>query len=155
MLVIHYDSRVDRAIAQVINPPPRSITWLVTVVYQAGSFGVVIFLVVLALVARRWAIARDIALSVAGTAAVSGILFAVLGSHGGRPGGIVIDGYYLTFPVLQIALFMAVTTAALPYLARAFSASSRSSSRWSPWPQRWEVTGCRSTWWAAWPSAGA
>ena len=30
----------------------------------------------------------------------------------------MIDGYYLTFPVLQIALFMAVATAALPYLAR-------------------------------------
>ncbi len=40
LLVIHYDSRVDRAIAQVINPPPRSITWLVTVVYQVGSYGV-------------------------------------------------------------------------------------------------------------------
>ena len=31
----------------------------------------------------------------------------------------MIDGYYLRFPVLQIALFMAVATAALPYLARA------------------------------------
>ena len=30
----------------------------------------------------------------------------------------MIDGYYLSFPVLQIALFMAVATAALPYLAR-------------------------------------
>jgi glycosyltransferase 2 family protein len=118
VLVIHYDSRVDRAIAQVINPPPRSITWLVTVVYEAGSYGVAIALILLALVARRWVIARDIALSVAGAAAVSGILVVILGSHGGRPGGIVIDGYYLTFPVLQIALFMAVASAALPYLAR-------------------------------------
>jgi hypothetical protein len=30
----------------------------------------------------------------------------------------VIDGYYMSFPVLQIALFMAVATAGLPYLAR-------------------------------------
>ena len=30
----------------------------------------------------------------------------------------MIDGYNLSFPVLQIALFMAVATAALPYLAR-------------------------------------
>ena len=57
--------------------------------------------------------------SAVGTAAVSGILVLVLGSRGGRPGGIVIHGYDLTFPVLQIALFMAVATAALPYLARA------------------------------------
>ena len=118
VLVIHYDSRIDRAVAQVLNPPPRSITWLVTVVYQAGSYGVAIVLVLLALVARRWVIARDIALSVAGAAVVSGILVLVLGSQGGRPSGVVIHGYYLTFPVLQIALFMAVATAALPYLAR-------------------------------------
>ncbi len=118
LLVIRYDSRIDRAITQVIHPPPRSITWLVTVVYQAGSFGVVVVLAGLALLARRWEIARDIGLSAAGTAAVCGILIALLGSRGGRPGGIVIDGYYTSFPVLRIALFMAVATAGLPYLAR-------------------------------------
>jgi uncharacterized membrane protein YbhN (UPF0104 family) len=118
LLVIHYNSRVDRAIAEVIHPPPRSITWLVTVVYDLGSFGVTIALLALALTARRWVVARDIALSAAGTAAVSGILIVFLGSHGGRPSGIVIDGYVLRFPVLQIALFMAVATAALPYLSR-------------------------------------
>ena len=118
LLVIHFDSRIDRAIAQVIYPPPRTITWLVTVVYQAGSVGVAVALVLLAVLARRWKIARDIGLSAAGTAAACGILTVLLGSHGGRPNGIVIHGYYLTFPVLQIALFMAVATAALPYLAR-------------------------------------
>ena len=45
LLVIRYDSRIDRAITQVIHPPPWSITWLVTVVYQAGSFGVAVVLV--------------------------------------------------------------------------------------------------------------
>jgi len=118
LLVIRYDSRIDRAITQVIHPPPWSITWLVTVVYEAGSIGVAVVLVGLALLARRWEVARDIGLSAAGTAAVCGILIALLGSRGGRPGGIVIHGYYMSFPVLQIALFMAVATAGLPYLAR-------------------------------------
>ena len=118
LLIIRYDSRIDRAITQVIHPPPWSITWLVTVVYQAGSFGVVIVLVALALIARRWEIARDIGLSAAGTAAACAILIALLGSRGGRPAGIVIDHYYMTFPVVQIAVFAAVATAALPYLAR-------------------------------------
>src|SRR5512146_3516327 len=77
LLVIRYDSRVDRAITQVIHPPPRSITWLVTVVYQAGSFGIAIALVLLALVACRWEIARDIGLSAAGTAVACGILVVV------------------------------------------------------------------------------
>src|SRR2546430_12742113 len=116
LLVIRYDSRIDRAITQVIHPPPWSITWLVTVVYQAGSIGVAVVLVGLALLARRWEIARDIGLSAAGTAAVCGILIAVLGGRGGRPGGIVIDGYYMSFPVLQIALFMAVAPAGAPEL---------------------------------------
>src|SRR5689334_6240093 len=118
LLVIRYDSRIDRAIAQVIHPPPWSITWLVTVVYQVGSLGVVVVLTGLALLARRWEIARDIALSAAGTAAVWGILIAVLGSRGGRPGGIVIGDYQMAFPVVQVALFAAVATAGLPYLAR-------------------------------------
>jgi uncharacterized membrane protein YbhN (UPF0104 family) len=118
LLVIRYDSRIDRAITQVIHPPPWSITWLVTVVYQAGSFGVVAVLVALALIARRWEVARDIGLSAAGTAAACGILIVVLGSRGGRPAGIVIDDFYMVFPVIQIAVFMAVATASLPYLAR-------------------------------------
>ena len=118
LLVIRYDSRIDRAIAQVIHPPPWSITWLVTVVYQAGSIGIAVVLVGLALLARRWEVARDIGLSAAGTAAVCGILIVLLGSRGGRPAGIVINGYEMSFPVLQIALFMAVATAGLPYLAR-------------------------------------
>jgi glycosyltransferase 2 family protein len=118
LLIIHYDSRIDRAIIAVIHPPPWSITWLVTVVYQAGSFGVVIALVALALLARRWEIARDIGLSAAGAAAISGLLVLWLGSRGGRPAGVVVGGYPLSFPVLRIALFGAVATAALPYLAR-------------------------------------
>ena len=118
LLVIRYNSRIDRAITQVVHPPPWSITWLVTVVYDVGWLGVTIVLVALALIPRRWDIARDIALSAAGAAAVSGILIALLGSRGGRPGGVVIGNYDLSFPVLRIALFMAVATAALPYLAR-------------------------------------
>src|SRR5882757_5136148 len=100
LLVIRYDSRIDRAIIQVIHPPPWSITWLVTVVYEAGSFGVIGVLVALALIARRWVVARDIALSAAGAAAVSGILVVLLGGRGGRPSGVVIGGYDLSFPVL-------------------------------------------------------
>jgi uncharacterized membrane protein YbhN (UPF0104 family) len=118
LLIIRYNSRIDRAITQVIHPPPWSITWLVTVVYEVGSLGVLSALAALALVARRWVVARDIALSAGGAAAVSGIVIALLGGHGGRPGGVVFGGFDLSFPVLQIALFMAVATVTLPYLAR-------------------------------------
>ena len=82
LLVIRFDSRVDRAITQVIHPPPWSIDWLVTVVYQGGSFGVVLVLVTLAVVARRWEIARDIAVSAAGAAAAGGILILCIATPG-------------------------------------------------------------------------
>jgi len=116
--IIRYNSRIDRAIAAVLNPPPRSITWLVTVVYQAGSFGVVALVLLAALAARRWVILRDIAVSAAVTAAACGVLIWLIGDRGGRPPGIVIQGFYVSFPIFQIALFVAVATAALPYLAR-------------------------------------
>ncbi len=118
LLIIRYNSRIDRAIVQVIHPPPWSITWLVTVVYDLGAYGVAAAALLVALVARRWVMARDIALSAAAAAALSGILVLLLGRDGGRPSGVVIGGYHLSFPVLQIALFLAVSTAALPYLAR-------------------------------------
>ena len=122
LLIIRYDSRVDRAIVQVIYPAPWSIRWLITVVYEkAGSLGVISALAIIALIARRWAAARDIPLSAAVAAAASGILVASLGARGGRPAGVEIGGYLLSFPVLRIALFVAVATAALPYLARACS----------------------------------
>jgi uncharacterized membrane protein YbhN (UPF0104 family) len=74
--------------------------------------------VALAVLARRWEMARDIVLSAAIAAAVTGVLVLLTGSRGGRPGGVVIAGYDLTFPNIRTALFMAVAVAALPYLAR-------------------------------------
>ena len=118
VLIIRYNSLIDRAIVAVIHPPPRSITWLVTVVFQAGSVGVVVVVAALALLARRWAMARDILLSAAIAAVLTGILVLLIGSNGGRPAGVVINGYYLTFPVIRIALLAAIAVAALPYLAR-------------------------------------
>jgi uncharacterized membrane protein YbhN (UPF0104 family) len=119
LLTISYGYRVDRTITRVVNPPPISTSWLVTGVYDVGAFGVAAILVALALLARRWGLARDIGLSVAGAAALTGLLVLLLGGDGGRGTGTLIDGYSVTFPVLQIAAFTAIATAALPYLARA------------------------------------
>ena len=54
-----------------------SIDWLVTTVYDVGAFGVAAVLVVLALVARRWEVARDLGVSVLATGAVTGLLILV------------------------------------------------------------------------------
>jgi glycosyltransferase 2 family protein len=118
VLAIRNGSHVDRTIVHVLYPVPHSLSWLVTFVYNAGSFGVTALLVVAALLARRWVIARDLGLSAIGTVAASGLLIVALGSDGGRRHGITIEGVDLHFPVIQIAVFMAVATAVLPYLAR-------------------------------------
>src|SRR5664280_516128 len=118
VLAVGYSSHFDRVIAQTVHPPPHSISWLITFIYDAGSFGITALLIVLALLARRWAVARDIGLSAAGAAALSGLLIVALGSDGGRSLGTPINGFDLHFPVVQIAVFMSVVTAALPYLAR-------------------------------------
>ena len=155
VLIIRYDSRIDRAITQVIHPPPRSITWLVTVVYDVGAFGVTIVLVGLALVARRWVIARDIALSAAVTAAVSGILILLLGSSGGQaqrnrdprllgefpgPADRPLHGGHHGRAALP-GPRSAAPHRAVRRLGRAGLGGRR-------------AMGCRSTSWAAWPSAG-
>ena len=118
IVAIRNGSHVDRTIVDVLYPVPHSLSWLVTFVYNAGSFGVTALLVVAALLAQRWVIARDLAFSAIGTVAASGLLILTLGSDGGRRHGIYIEGVYLHFPVIQIAVFMAVATAVLPYLAR-------------------------------------
>ena len=46
LLIIRYGYRVDSVITRVVNPPPASISWLVTLVYDAGAFGVTAVLVV-------------------------------------------------------------------------------------------------------------
>ncbi len=118
VLAIGYSSHFDRVVGGVLYPPPRSISWLVTVVYDVGAFGITGVLILVALVARRWVIARDIGVAAVGAAVISLVLSAVLGANGGRPAGTVVDGISLRFPVVQVALFMAVAAAALPYLAR-------------------------------------
>ena len=70
LLIIRYNSRIDRAVTQVIHPPPRSITWLVTVTEELGSLGLAAALAAAALLARRWVAARDLALSAAVTTAM-------------------------------------------------------------------------------------
>src|SRR5260370_37864384 len=60
LLGIRYDSRIDRAIIQVIHPPPSSLTWLVTVVYEAGSLAGLRVRVAPCLRARRWVGSRGV-----------------------------------------------------------------------------------------------
>lgn len=118
LLIMHYGYRVDRTLTRVFHPPPGSISWLVTAVYQGFVLAMPVLLFLVMLVARRTAAVRDLLASVGCLLLASGLLVLFLGQTGGRGSAPVIAGYVLDFPVLAVGLMVAVVTALLPFLAR-------------------------------------
>lgn len=118
VLAIGYSSHFDRVVGEALYPSPHSVSWLVTIVYDVGTFGAAGVLIALALMTRRWEATRDTALAAVAAVVISLVLIIILGANGGRPAGSFVNGFYLRFPVIQLAIFMAVVTTALPYLAR-------------------------------------
>jgi uncharacterized membrane protein YbhN (UPF0104 family) len=118
VFAVQSNSRPEQVVAGVLSPPPEGVRWLVDVFWIGGSFGTVAVLLLLAAVRRRWDVLRDLAVAAGGALTVSGILVLVLGTAGGRPRTVGFDGYSLSFPVLHVAVAVAVATVGLPYLAR-------------------------------------
>jgi glycosyltransferase 2 family protein len=118
VLVLRSNSHPEDVITHVLSPPPFGVRWLVTLFWIGGSFGTIAFLVLMAALAERWEVVRDLAAAAAGTLIVSGLLVLALGASGGRPHSVEFDGYTLSFPVLHVALALSVATAGLPYLSR-------------------------------------
>ena len=116
--VLRSNSHPEDVLTHVLSPPPQGVKWLVDVFWIGGSFGTIALLALVAALARRWDVMRDLVVTAAGTAAVSGLLILVLGASGGRPPSIQFDGYVLSFPVLHVALAIAILSAGLPYLSR-------------------------------------
>jgi len=94
---------------------------LVEVFWIGGSFGTVAVLLLLAAARRHWDVLRDLAIAAADALVVSGILVLLLGAAGGRPQTVSFDGYRLSFPVLHVAVAVAVATAGCPTLPGASS----------------------------------
>src|SRR5262245_56552439 len=118
VLIVQSNLRPEVVVAGVLSPPPNGVRWLVDVFWIGGSFGTVAALLLLAALRRRWDVLRDLAIAAAGALVVSGILVLFLGAAGGRPDTVHFAGYSLSFPVLHIAVAVAVATVGLPYLAR-------------------------------------
>jgi len=108
----------ERAVVRALTPPPDGVRWLVTSVWWIGSFGLIVTVVVLALVAKRRSVVRDCLLSGVGAWLVCVVLGQVLGTSGGRPPQGIPAGFDATFPVARVAATVAVASAALPYLSR-------------------------------------
>ncbi len=118
VLVVRANAHAEQVVEKVLSPPPQGIKWLVDVFWIGGSFGTVAILLLLALVSRRWSILRDLAVAAVGTLAVTGVLILLVGSSAGRPDVQSLAGYSLSFPVLNVAVAVAVAITCLPYLAR-------------------------------------
>ncbi len=108
----------EKALINIVAPPPDGIRWLVTSVAWVGSVGLVVVVVVLALVSRRIEVIRDTVLAGAVAWLVCTGLGLLLGSDGGRPPGSAPHGFDLAFPVARVAAAVAVAIAAMPYLSR-------------------------------------
>ena len=118
VLVLRSNSHPEDVVTHALSPPPYGVRWLVDIFWIGGSFGTIALLLLLAALAKRWIVLRDLAVAAIGTLVVSGILVVALGASGGRPHSIEFAGYTLSFPVLHVATALAVGTAALPYLSR-------------------------------------
>ena len=118
VVIVRANLHPELTVERVLSPPPEGVRWLVDLFWIFGSFGAIVIVLLLAVVVRDWVALRDMAASAGATLVVSGLLVAVLGSAAGRPHSAGLHGYSTTFPVLHVALAVAVATAALPYLAR-------------------------------------
>jgi glycosyltransferase 2 family protein len=122
--IVRANLHPEVTVQRVLGSPPDGVRWLVDVSWIFGSWGTVAIILGLAVAAtcwhgaRGWQGVRDVAASAALTLIVSGVLVLILGSAAGRPDVVSLHGYSRSFPVLHIAVAVAVATAALPYLAR-------------------------------------
>ena len=108
----------ERALIQVLTPPPDGVRWLVTSIWWIGSFGLIVAVAVLALVSHRWSVIRDCFISGAGAWVLCVLLGVVFGPDGGRSAAGAPHGFALGFPVARVAATVAVASAALPFLSR-------------------------------------
>src|SRR5215472_265018 len=117
--VMRANSDAEIAIVHALNPPPAAISWLVTALFWLGSVGVVAGLTALALLVPRLAAVRQIAVAGLATWAVCALLGAALGPAAGRPDTAALAGVDTGYPVVELAVAIAVAATALPYLRRA------------------------------------
>ena len=116
--LIRANTSLEIQLTKLLTPPPTGIRWLVSTLWQLGSFGVIAALALLGLVVPRLAAVRQMAIAGLATLGVCLLLSAVLGPAGGRPPVPQLPGVVTAFPVTQLAVAMAVALTGLPFLSR-------------------------------------
>src|SRR5580692_2782399 len=116
--VMRANSAAELRIIRALNPPPAAVSWLVTSVFWLGSAGVVVLLVIAGLLVPRLTAVRWMAVAGLLTWGVCALLGVLLGPAAGRPLIGELSGLHARNPVTQLAVTVAVTATALPYLSR-------------------------------------
>jgi uncharacterized protein (TIRG00374 family) len=116
--LIRANTSLEIQLTKLLTPPPTGIRWLVSTLWQLGSFGVIAAIALLGLVVPRLAAVRQMAIAGLATLGVCLLLSAVLGPTGGRPPVPQLPGVVTAFPVTQLAVAMAVALTGLPFLSR-------------------------------------
>ena len=62
-LATRVNSSSEHTIASVLSSAPNGIRWLVTTIWWVGSVGLIVVVGVLALLAKRWSVIRDVGLA--------------------------------------------------------------------------------------------
>jgi glycosyltransferase 2 family protein len=112
------NTTVEVQLTKLLTPPPAGVKWLVTAVWQLGSIGVIVALVLGGLLVPRLAAVRQLAAAGMTALVVCLALEALLGAAGGRPPNPQLAGIDPRFPVTQLAVAVAIALAGLPYLSR-------------------------------------
>jgi hypothetical protein len=116
--LIRANTSLEIQLTKLLTPPPTGIRWVVSTLWQLGSFGVIAALALLGLMVPRLAAVRQMAIAGLATLGVCLLLSAVLGPAGGRPPVPQLPGVVTAFPVTQLAVAMAVALTGLPFLSR-------------------------------------
>ena len=123
LVIVRANSHAEHAVFSVLTSPPDGVRWLVTAVWWIGSVGVVLALVAVTLLSRRWSAVRDVLVSGSGAWLIGLGISALVGVNGDRPPDSAFHGVTLAFPIARVAATVAVAAAALPYLSRWFQRS--------------------------------
>jgi len=115
-----HDARVQQWLVHVTVPPPRGLTWLLTLLALGGTFGVTVLLLVTSVISRR----RDVLIDVLGAGALSVLGVLAFRWSFGVTAGVDLSSTYpgvdTGIPVPSLTAAVAMALAARPYLARPF-----------------------------------
>jgi len=120
LFAYRHDAKAQNWLVHLTVPPPRGVTWLLTILAVAGTFGVTGLLIATSLFSRR----RDVLIDVIGAGAIALVGISVFRWLFGVTAGVDLSSSYpgvdTGIPVPSLTIAVAMALAARPYLARPF-----------------------------------